>query len=329
MRDHGSVLAEPAYAVRSPLPLDDVDRALVGLLRADGRASNRSLGQALGVNETTIAARLRRLEDKGVMRVVATTDWRAFGLAHMAFVTVRVRDRSAVAVGEEIAECRDIIGVVTTSGGWDLIATILALDTAHLADVIGSAVSAVEGVEAVHCDLAVEIARFESRYAGLALDAHPIPLPPDTGERDDLDRAIIGALQRDARTSNRAIGAELDVSEATIRARVRRMEADGAIRIQAVSDVVHFGLLASGYLSVQAQPGAIDDVRDALLATQECGVVARTLGGTDFVSLLVCRSRDEMLSAALERIAHDPAVKAVSLLETHVPIKHVYTWAQL
>lgn len=311
-----------------PATVDEMDRALLELLRVDGRASNRSLAGALGVNETTIATRLRRLEERGVMRIVAMTDMHAFGLHYLGFVLLRVNDRSAIAVGEAVAGIEEVVGVVTTTGGFDVVLTVVARDPAHLADVM-AAVAAVEGVEQARCDMGVDIPRWESRYAGLRLDAHRLPRPPACDGWNELDLSIIEALQHDARASNRKVAATLDVSEATIRARIRRMEQERSIRIQAVSDIQAFGLEASGYLMVQAQPGAMDAVRARLLATQECGVVARTLGGTDFVALVVAEARDRLLSVALEDIAHDPAVKAVSLLETHAMIKHVYTWAQL
>ena len=50
------------------------------------------------------------------------------------------------------------------------------------------------------------------------------------GDRlDDLDRQIVERLARDARVSNRAIAAELGVTEGTIRTRIKRLQAEGLI----------------------------------------------------------------------------------------------------
>lgn len=47
---------------------------------------------------------------------------------------------------------------------------------------------------------------------------------------DDLDRAILGALQRDARhTSSGEIAARMDVSASTVRKRIQRLESEGII----------------------------------------------------------------------------------------------------
>jgi DNA-binding Lrp family transcriptional regulator len=44
---------------------------------------------------------------------------------------------------------------------------------------------------------------------------------------DPLDRKIVEKLSRDARISNRAIAAELNVTEGTIRSRIKRLEKEG------------------------------------------------------------------------------------------------------
>src|ERR1700692_3517549 len=91
--------------------IDDLDRALVERLRRDGRESNRSLAAAVGVNEATVANRLRRLEAGAIMRVVALTDMEAFGYGFLVFVKLRVGSRSIMAVGEELARLPEVISV--------------------------------------------------------------------------------------------------------------------------------------------------------------------------------------------------------------------------
>ncbi len=47
---------------------------------------------------------------------------------------------------------------------------------------------------------------------------------------DDLDRAILGALQRDARhTSSGEIAEQMDVSASTVRKRIQRLESEGIL----------------------------------------------------------------------------------------------------
>ncbi|HLF07288.1 MAG TPA: Lrp/AsnC family transcriptional regulator [Thermoplasmata archaeon] len=53
--------------------LDDLDRRLLGLLREDSRQSSRKLAKFLGVSAPTVASRVRRLEQMGVIRGYTVT----------------------------------------------------------------------------------------------------------------------------------------------------------------------------------------------------------------------------------------------------------------
>lgn len=52
----------------APDVLDDLDRALLRLLREDARRSHRDLARRTGSTQPTVTARLRRMEDAGIIR---------------------------------------------------------------------------------------------------------------------------------------------------------------------------------------------------------------------------------------------------------------------
>ena len=234
--------------------VDELDLALIARLRTEGRASNRSLAEALGVNDATIAARLRRLEDESIVRVVAVTDMAAFGHDLLAFALVRCEGRPILEVGEELTGMEEAIGVVVTTGRVDLVISLLARDRAHLA-ALGAAIGAVPGVARVTWELALDVLKYESQWAALAADDHPTEPWTASDAVDELDLRIIGLLQQDARSSNRRIAAELGVSEGTVRTRIRRMEDERIIRIQAISDVMASGLGAGAYVGITTAGG--------------------------------------------------------------------------
>jgi DNA-binding Lrp family transcriptional regulator len=308
--------------------VDELDRELVSRLRVDGRESNRSLAAALGVNETTVAARLRRLERDRVVRVVAVTDMAAFGNHTMGFAFIRVGERTAREVAADVAMLPAATGVIVCSGRIGVIATLLAHDPGELAGVVADGIAAIPGVAGVQVELAVDIALYDSHWAGMQFDAS-LPTPPLGGEHSELDIALVEVLQRDARSSNRSIAAQLGVSEATVRSRLRRLEEQDAIRIQAVCDVDSFGLTANGFLAVDAAPGRMRDVQALLVAESTIGFAARTLGSADFVAIIAADSREHMLEVVMTRLAGDDAIAGIQLYESFGVVKHVYTWTRL
>jgi len=51
--------------------LDDIDREIIRLLQADGRAPNTAMARALGVTETTVRKRVARLLDERLIEIQA------------------------------------------------------------------------------------------------------------------------------------------------------------------------------------------------------------------------------------------------------------------
>jgi DNA-binding Lrp family transcriptional regulator len=312
--------------------IDELDRRIVERLRVDGRETNRSLAAALGVNEATIAARLRRLEAGDVVSVVALTDIHRLGFPYFAFALVSVAGRPVMEVARDLALVPQSIAVNVQTGRYDIVCALLARDRAELGTVIGEDIPQVPGVASVRCELAVDVLRFDSSWAALgAREAYarlPHPeLPPDVV--DDLDLRIIEALQHDARSSNRSIAADLDVSEGTVRTRLRRMEDDHLLRIRAVSDVQAFGLQASATVGVHVAGGNVPAVAAALEEIDGIAAIIRTLGEFDFVLILVADARQTLLRVILEEIQAVPGIRATETFETAATVKHVYTWVRL
>ncbi len=100
--------------------LDRFDRAILDELARDGRVSITELARRIGLSKSPTQARLRRLEDSGVIRGYrAILDPIRLGLDHVAFVEVRLDDtreaalaafNAAVAATPEIEQAHLIAG---------------------------------------------------------------------------------------------------------------------------------------------------------------------------------------------------------------------------
>jgi Lrp/AsnC family leucine-responsive transcriptional regulator len=76
--------------------LDDLDRALLRLLAADGRRSYTDLARETGLSTSAAHQRVRRLEQRGVVRgYAARLDLTEAGLPLTAFVSITPTDPAA------------------------------------------------------------------------------------------------------------------------------------------------------------------------------------------------------------------------------------------
>jgi Lrp/AsnC family leucine-responsive transcriptional regulator len=100
--------------------LDASDRVILDLLRRDGRATVAEMASATGLSASACSRRLRRLEDRGVIRGYrAIIDPQADGRGLTAFVAVRLvrhqrehiqRFQQGVRTIDDIVECHHVTG---------------------------------------------------------------------------------------------------------------------------------------------------------------------------------------------------------------------------
>jgi Lrp/AsnC family leucine-responsive transcriptional regulator len=113
--------------------LDDLDRRLLALLAADGRAAMAELGRAVGLSRTAVLARVQRLERTGVIRgyhaEVALPDADA---THRARVGIVIRTPDVARYVRRLAAVAGVTRVETVTGEYDLIIGVSAPSAGEL-----------------------------------------------------------------------------------------------------------------------------------------------------------------------------------------------------
>jgi len=102
------------------LSLDETDKTILRLLQADGRVSNAEIARRVGLSAPATHARVRRLEDAGVVRQYSTLlDREAMGFDMVCFINVSLqlhqyeaieRFKELVQDMPEVLECHHITG---------------------------------------------------------------------------------------------------------------------------------------------------------------------------------------------------------------------------
>jgi Lrp/AsnC family transcriptional regulator for asnA, asnC and gidA len=86
-----------------------------------------------------------RLQDAGVMQVVAVTDPLQLGFRRQAMVGVRV-DGEITRVADALAEMSEVDYVVITAGSFDVLAEAVCEDDDHLLDLVSRRIRGLPGV---------------------------------------------------------------------------------------------------------------------------------------------------------------------------------------
>jgi DNA-binding Lrp family transcriptional regulator len=133
-----SLSARPARSPKNvqPVDLDDVDRRILLTLHADARISNSALADVVGIAPSTCHARLRRLQDLGVIRGFYTDiDPAAIGLTLQAMISVSLQANARGKIRNFIQQIRrkpQVMEVYFLAGAEDFILHVAARDTDDL-----------------------------------------------------------------------------------------------------------------------------------------------------------------------------------------------------
>jgi Lrp/AsnC family transcriptional regulator, regulator for asnA, asnC and gidA len=143
--------------VSKKIELDDVDYAIIDLLRQDGRLPYRAIARELALTETTVRARVRRLEDSNTMRVVAVTDIEAAGYQMLLAVGVQVEGLDPEEVARALATMPEVFSVNVVLGRHDIEILVVAKNPEDLNELLTQRLVSIAGVRRLTPSLAVDV----------------------------------------------------------------------------------------------------------------------------------------------------------------------------
>ena len=140
--------------------LDRFDRAILDVLSRDGRISITDLAKEIGLSKSPTQARLRRLEETGVIiGYRALLDPIQLGLDHVAFVEVRLNDTREAALSAfnaAVAKVGEIEQAHMIAGSFDYLLKIRTHNMASYRLVLGERISTLPHVAATSTYVAME-----------------------------------------------------------------------------------------------------------------------------------------------------------------------------
>lgn len=144
-RPAGAVGTERIVRAGSPIPFDDIDKAIIRELQIDGRIPYAKLGPLVGLSQAAVRQRVQRLTDSGAVQIVAVTDPIAVGFSLEALIAVTV-DGDLRAVADALAEIEHATYVIITTGRFDIMCEVVCEDTDELLTLVNEVIRRIPGV---------------------------------------------------------------------------------------------------------------------------------------------------------------------------------------
>ena len=140
--------------------LDRFDTAILSVLAEDGRISITELASRIGLSKSPTQARLRRLEENGVIiGYRALLDPIRLGLDHVAFVEVRLNDTREAALGAfnaAVAKVPEIEQAHMIASHFDYLLKVRCRDMRAYRRFMGETISALPHVASTSTYVAME-----------------------------------------------------------------------------------------------------------------------------------------------------------------------------
>ena len=138
------------------MEIDSVDRQILDVLAADARLSYRDIAKRLGVSHASVSARIKKLEDGGVIRgYAAVVDPDAEGLYPLCLRISAKSGYELTEIGKKVSEFPEVHVVMRVSGECELLALTLTGDRQAALDLLAK-INRIEGIEKAESHVVLE-----------------------------------------------------------------------------------------------------------------------------------------------------------------------------
>lgn len=129
--------------------VDKIDEKIIAILSRDARTSNREVARTIGLSDTAIRKRLKRLASAGIAKVTAVVHPLSSGYTLSALVRLRATPADARTIAERAAKLESVSFTALSSGQFNVVALVMARDEPHLASLLHDEIRCWPGVHEI------------------------------------------------------------------------------------------------------------------------------------------------------------------------------------
>ncbi len=148
---------EPSVAPSSDLSIDELDLEILQELEEDGRQPVSYLAKKLGTSRAYMSARLQRILDLRITRIVAHTNPMALGYRIFAMIGIKVVPSDINAIADKLCRLTIVHGVAVMAGQHDIIIWAMFPTPVDLATFLERDLGNIPGIISAECTILLEL----------------------------------------------------------------------------------------------------------------------------------------------------------------------------
>jgi Lrp/AsnC family transcriptional regulator for asnA, asnC and gidA len=145
---------------------------------------------------------------------------------------------------------------------------------------------------------------------------------------DKIDRQIISFLQYDGRMPFTTIASELEITEATVRRRVKQLTESGKLQIVAIVEPKDQGLNEAAMIGISVKANRITSVANEIAQLPEVTYLFQAAGEFDLFAEVYCRDRAHFVSFLNEKLQQIPDIERTQSFMILKMYKLSYHWGE-
>lgn len=128
---------------------------------------------------------------------------------------------------------------------------------------------------------------------------------------DTIDQSIIAELRNDGRATNQQIASKLDLTAATVSARIKRMEDADKLRVVAVSDFSAHGYNVLMEIAIEVDGRPASEVAEELVAFPEVFAAHLVTGRYDIDLLVAMHDFEDLPDLLMSRFGSIKGIRSM------------------
>jgi Lrp/AsnC family transcriptional regulator, leucine-responsive regulatory protein len=128
---------------------------------------------------------------------------------------------------------------------------------------------------------------------------------------DDIDMSIVEQLRENGRATNQQIADKLDLTAATVSARIRRMEDANKLRVVAVSDFAAHGYNVLMEVAIEVDGRPASEVAEELAEFPEVFAAHLVTGRYDIDMLVALHDFDDLPELMLKKFSRVRGIRSI------------------
>ncbi|WP_406437570.1 Lrp/AsnC family transcriptional regulator [Streptomyces sp. NBC_01613] len=323
--------------VSESVTLQPDDVRIIRALQIAPRASFASMAVALGLTESAVNRRYRRLRADGVIRVAGVVNPGALGQSRW-LVRLRCRPGSVAAIADALAKRDDVNWVALSAAGCEITCATQSRTRQQREDLLGQRLprtAAVLDINAFamlrqfmggrgHYWAALEGTLSPQQEAMLGSDGSPFTESPvvarDPVHLTDEDETILLTLAADGRASLVDLAAAADSTPGRVSRRLNTLLLHRVLHIDVEIAAAALGYHARANLWLRVHPSAVKKVGRTLAQQPEIAFAAAVSGPYNIHAVAHCRDLDELFEFTSDRIG---SLAGLQSMEVSPVLQHV------